>query len=70
MPCSIALVLLDRSFEEERRLRAIDVQVEAALPLSPLLLGVQSHLDRHLQGRHMEDPIYDLSESLTAFKLS
>ena len=39
-PCSIALALLDRSFEEERRSRPIDVQVESALPLSPLLLCV------------------------------
>ncbi len=32
MPCSIALVSLDLSFEEERRSRMIDVQVESALP--------------------------------------
>ncbi len=70
MPCSIALASLDRSFEEERRSRALDVQVESALPLSPVLLGVQTFLDRHLQGRREEDPIYDLSESLVSFKLS
>ena len=40
-PCSIALALLDCSFEEERRSRMINVQVESVLPLSPLLLGVQ-----------------------------
>ncbi len=68
-PCSIALASLDRSFEEERCSHAIDVQVESALPLSPLLLGVQTFLDRYLQGRREEDPIYDLSESLAAFKL-
>ena len=37
--------------------------------LSPLLLGTLAYLDRHLQSRH-EDPIYDLLESLPAFKLS
>ncbi len=69
-PCSIALASLDRFFEQERRSRAIDVQVESALLLSPLLLGVQSYLDRRLQGRREEDPIYDFSESLAAFKRS
>ena len=38
--------------------------------MSPLLLGVQSFLDRHLQGRREEDPVYDLAESLASFKLS
>ncbi len=66
-PCSIALALLDHSFEEERRSHTIDVQVESALPLSQLLLGVQSFLDRYLHGCHEEDPIFDLSESLAAF---
>ena len=66
-PCSIVLASLDRPFEEERRFHTIDVQVELALPLGPLLLGVQSSLDRLLQGRRREDPIYDLSESLAAF---
>ena len=68
--CPIALALLDCSFEEEHHSRAIDVQVESVLPLSPLLLGVQSSLDKSLQGRHEEDPVFDLSESLMAFKLS
>ena len=69
-PCSIALASLDRSFEEERCLCTVDMQIESALPLSPLLLGVQSFLDRYLQDRHEEDLILDLSESLAAFKLS
>ena len=65
-PCSIALVSLDRLFEEECHSRTIDVQVESALPLSPLLLGVQTFLHQYLQGRCEEDPVYDLSD----FKLS
>ena len=69
-PCFIALVSLDRLFQEERRSWTIDMQVELALPLSPLLRGVQSFLDRYLQGWHEEDPVVNLSESLAAFKLS
>ncbi len=64
---SIALASLDSLFEEDRRLCTIDVQVESALPLTSLLLGAQSFLDRYLQGCHEKDPIYDLPESLTAF---
>ena len=68
--CYIALVSLDCSFEEECHSRTIDVQVESALPLSPFLLGIQTFLDRNLQGRHEEDLIFDLSDSLVALKLS
>ena len=56
VPCAIALASLDRLFEGEHRLRTVDMQLESALPLSSLLLGVQSFLDRYLQGRHEEDP--------------
>ena len=70
MSCSIAMVLLDLSFEEEHPSCTIVMQVESTLPLSPLLLGVQSFFERHLQGQREEDPIYDLPESLVVFKLS
>ena len=70
MPCSIALVLLDLSFKEEHHSCTIDVQIKSALPLSLLLLVLQSFLDRYLQGQREEDPVFDLSESLAAFKLS
>ena len=63
------MVLLDCSFEEECHSRAIDVQVELVLPLNPLLLGIQTFLDWYLQGRRAEDYLYDLSESLVAFKI-
>ena len=63
MPCSIALASVDRSFEEERHSCTIDLQVMLVLPLGPFL-------DCHLQSCCKEDPVYDLSESLTAFKLS
>ncbi len=56
--------------EEEHRSHIIDVQIESALPFSPLLLGVQSFLDSHLQGWRKKDHIYNLSEFLAAFKLS
>ena len=69
-PCSITLASLDCLFEEERCSRTIDMQVESVLPLSLVLLGVQSFLDRYLQGRCEEDPVFDLSKSLVAFKLS
>ncbi len=69
-PCSIALASLDHSFEEKRHSCTVDVQVDLALPLSPLLLGIQTFLDQHLHSCHEEDLIYYLSESLTAFKLS
>ncbi len=48
----------------------IDMQVKLALPLSLLLLGVQAFFDRYLKGQHEEDPVFNLSESLSAFKLS
>ena len=44
-PCSIALALLDWSFEEVCHSHTIDLQVKSALPLIPLLLGVQLYLD-------------------------
>ncbi len=69
-PCSIMLASLDHSFQEEHRSCTIDLQVQSALPLGPLLLGVQSFLDHYLLGHCAEDPVYDVSGSLTALKLS
>ena len=40
-PCSIALALLDRSFEEDPHLCTVDLQVESALPLSPLFRAIE-----------------------------
>ena len=62
-PCSIALASLDHLFEEECRSQMIGMEVELALPLGWFLLGVQSFLGRHLQGRR-EDLFF---ESLVAF---
>ncbi len=45
----------------------VDIQVASVLPLSHLLLGVETYLDQYLQGRWEEIPIYNLSESLSAF---
>ena len=59
--CSITLESLDRSFEEERRTHMLDLQVESVLPLSHLVVGVQSYLDRYLQGCQEEDPVYDVT---------
>ncbi len=67
--CSLALASLDRSFEEDRRSRAVDQMVESALPLSPLLVGAQQALDRHLQGRAPDVPLYSVSEPLSSFRL-
>ena len=63
VPCSIRVACLDCSFEEEHRSCTIDVQEKSALRLSPLLA-------RYLQGQREEDPVFNLSESLVAFKLS
>ena len=48
----------------------VNLQVESALPLSPLLLGVQFYMDRYFQGCREEDPVFDISGSLIAFKRS
>ncbi len=65
-PCSIVQASLDCYFEEEYCSHTIDLHVESALPLSPLLLGMQASLDRYLQDHCEEVPVSDLSESLAA----
>ena len=66
----IALSNLDASFDEERRATKVEHLLDSALPLSPLLGGIQNHLDRFLQGSELPQQLYCLDRPLSEFNLS